>query len=108
MSNDHVEAGQVWKRNDGGERVHVILEMRGDRAMVAPDHEMTLDYLIDHYVCVGKLAEKSVLIRGQAPLEPTVMAAALRVRASTLHAQGQEMIDKATKLREAADIMEAK
>lgn len=102
---DRLEHGQVWRRDDDS-LVFVITEVRGNgHGVVAPDHEMTLDYLTSRCTLIGHLAD-NWLIRARSATEATTMRAALRMQAEKMHAQGQKMIDDAKKLREAADLLE--
>lgn len=97
--------GQVWRHNSDSTIV-VITELRGDYGIVAPDHEMSLDFLNRKYTCIGHLAD-NYLLRTRPAADFTVMKHSIRMQADKLHAQGQKMIDDAKKLREAADLLGA-
>jgi hypothetical protein len=74
--------GQVWCRNND-RSVVVITELHGKYGVVAPDHEMSLDFLNRHYTCVGRLAD-NYLLRARPAVDFNVMKHAMRMQADKM------------------------
>lgn len=102
---DKLMIGQVWSANDGS-GVVVICDIHGNYGVVGSDREMSLGYLNQNFTYIGQLKDNWIT-RSRSATETQAMRHMLRMQADKMHAQGQKMLDDATKLREAADLLEA-
>ena len=99
------EVGQVWKHLESS-RIVIVAQLNGDMAVVAPDHQLEIEYARSHYVHVGQLAD-NYLLRAR-PIATVDPSDALRKQAADMRAKASRMIEDANTLDRAAELLEDK
>jgi len=96
------EVGQVWKHLESS-RIVIVAQLNGDMAVVAPDHQLEIEYARSHYVHVGQLAD-NYLLRTR-PIATVNPSEALRKQAADMRAKTSRMIEDANTLDRAAYLL---
>lgn len=99
------EVGQVWKKSETN-KIVIVTQLNGDMAVVAPDHQLEIEYARSHYVHVGHLAD-NYLLRAR-PITAVNPSEALRKQAADMRAKASRMIEDANTLDRAAKLLEDK